>query len=753
MNRQFFYNFPIRYKLLFSYSIVFILSITLVSVSIYYFVRKTIEQNIESELQNSTKTILSTVSASTSVSIKNYLRAASETNRKMVDYFYSQVQEGFISEKEAKALSRKIMLSQSIGSSGYIYCLYSSGVVAVHPEKDMLDVDVSSYEFARRQKEQKEGYFEYEWRNPREKHPRPKAVYWTYFEPWDWIISASSYRNEFVELVNVDDFRESVLSLKFGKTGYSYVTDTKGNTIIHPKREGINIYKQKDVPNEFFSEMIRKKNGKIVYEWRNPGEKELREKLVIFNYIPEYEWIVASSSYLEEFYAPLKNIRNIFLISVLVSLFLALPITFRISSFITDPLQLLIRRFASGAAGDFSVRMKNFREYEDEIGRLIHYFNMFMEKLETYSEDLKQEIQERRQAEEALRESEEKYRSFMEAVPDPVIVYDMDGRVNYLNPAFSKVFGWPQEDCLGERTDFYVPDENWPETNEMIEKVRSVESFAGIETQRFTKSGDLIQVSISGAAYRTRDDRLSGNVFILRDVTEAKRLEKEIIEIGDKERQSVGQDLHDDLCPHLIGIESLCKALEIKLVDKKYEEAEMASAVTKFISEAIEKTRRLSRGLCPVHLVAHGLESSLRELFDNIEIMTDMTCCFHCESPIFIHDNAAATHLFQIVQESINNAVKHSNAKTITASLRRQDNKIILDIKDDGKGFSQKNETRGMGLQIMRFRAKIIGAKIEIKSQEGTGTYIQVMLGALPVSSKKCREIRARGAFHPHKLI
>lgn len=728
IKRQIISNLPIRYKLFLSYAVVFILSITLGCVNIYYFVRQTIEKNIESELQNSTTTILNTVSTATSVSIKNYLRAAAETNRKIADYFYHQWRLGNMTQEAAKARVRQIMLSQSIGSSGYIYCLYSSGVVAVHPEKDIQDSDVSDYEFARRQKQHREGYFEYEWRNPREKLPRPKAVYWTYFEPWDWIISASSYRNEFVELVKVDDFRENVLAMKFGKTGYSYVTDTEGNTIIHPKREGINIYEEKDVPNAFFSEMVEKENGKIVYEWRNPGESGLRKKLVIFNLIPEYQWIVASSSYLEEFYAPLRNLGNIILVSVLLSLTLGLLITIRLSSFITDPLQEMIRRFASGASGDFTVRMKSSGDSKDEIGRLRSYFNTFMETLESYSSELKQEISDRRQAEDALRESEEKYRSFMEAVPDPVIVYDTDGRATYLNPAFTSVFGWSQVDCLGKRTDFYVPESNWPETHEMIEIIRGGEPFSGIETRRYHKSGHTLQVSISGAAYKTRGDLVSGNVVILRDVTEAKRLEKEIIEIGDRERQGVGQDLHDDLCPHLIGIESLSKAMEIKLADTFKEEASRASMITRFISEAIEKTRRLSRGLCPVHLVAHGLESSLKEMLTNVEKVAGITCRFECEKGMLIHDNRAATHLFQIAQESVNNSVKHSGAKIITVSLHHWDGRIVLEISDDGRGFHRKQTTRGMGLRIMRFRANVIGAKIDIDSQEGRGTFVHVSL-------------------------
>ena len=130
----------------------------------------------------------------------------------------------------------------------------------------------------------------------------------TYFKPWDWIISASSYREEFTQIININSFRKSILSIQFGKTGYPYVIDSKGTLIIHPFQEGKNIFDAKDANGRaFIQEICRNKNGEIIYPWQNPGEKKPREKLVIFNYIPEFDWIVASSSYVEEIYAPLKH--------------------------------------------------------------------------------------------------------------------------------------------------------------------------------------------------------------------------------------------------------------------------------------------------------------------------------------------------------------------------------------------------------------------------------------------------------------
>jgi two-component system cell cycle sensor histidine kinase/response regulator CckA len=138
------------------------------------------------------------------------------------------------------------------------------------------------------------------------------------------------------------------------------------------------------------------------------------------------------------------------------------------------------------------------------------------------------EISIRKETEEALRESENRYLTVLEANPDSVIVYDMEGRVTYLNPTFTKVFGWSLEERLGKKMDMFVPEEDWPTTNIMIEKMLTGEDVSGIETHRLTKAGDIIPVSISGAIFNDRDGNPAGSVVNLRDISEQKRLEAQI---------------------------------------------------------------------------------------------------------------------------------------------------------------------------------------------------------------------------------
>ena len=719
-------NMGIRNKLLFSYSIIFTLSLSLGSAFIYYFVKQTITVNIESELTNTTTTLLNMVRTAADVSIKNHLRAVAEKNLEIVAAFYRQYQSGRRSENEAKELASAILLSQTIGQSGYIYCIDSSGKVVVHPQTALLGTNVLHYQFIQDQIALKKGYIAYDWKNPGEAQKRPKALYMAYFAPWDWIISVSSYRKEFRHLVNVDDFRESILSLKFGDTGYSYVVDSTGRAIVHAKIQGLNILQNDDIPHQFLQDMLQRKSGKLIYSWKNPEEPRARKKLVIFNHIPEFDWIVASSSYLEEFYRPLTTIRNLVIATVAVTLFLVLPITFEISSSITKPLGRLMQYFDRVKTNDFSYRME-IRSH-NEIGQLASHFNHFMQQLESYSADLQKEIAGRQRVEDALRESETRYRSVMAAAPDPIVLYDMQGKVTYLNPAFTRIFGWLPHECMGRTMDHFVPEENWAETRMMIRKVLSGESLSDIETRRYNKKCDLIWVRISGATFRDRRDRLAGSVIILRDITKSKHLEQQLMLAGDRERQRIGQDLHDDLCPHLIGIQGLCTALSQDLLEKETGKPPLLDTIIQYIDDAIQKARDLARGLCPVHLVAHGLETALEEITAKTQAATGIVCSFVSRHPVVLSNNTVATHLFYIALEAVTNAVKHAAPKHIEISLQLENGTIHMAISDDGAGISEDGNPTGMGLQIMQQRAKMIGAAVAVATGPETGTTIHVRI-------------------------
>jgi PAS domain S-box-containing protein len=148
------------------------------------------------------------------------------------------------------------------------------------------------------------------------------------------------------------------------------------------------------------------------------------------------------------------------------------------------------------------------------------------------------DVTERKRAEDALRESEKKYRMVLETNPDPMIVYDMEGKVIYLNPAFTSVFGWSLEEKIGKKLDDFVPDESWPETRMMIDLVIAGKSFSGIETLRLTREGKIIPVSISGSCHRNNEGNIEVSVINLRDITGLKQAEEEKAKLEEQYRQA-----------------------------------------------------------------------------------------------------------------------------------------------------------------------------------------------------------------------
>jgi PAS domain S-box-containing protein len=727
----FYRNLPIRLKLLLVYNSILVGAALLIGLVIYFQVRDTIEANIESELGNTTATIQNMVQTSANTSIKNYLRAVAEKNKEISEDFYERQLSGLMTEESAQDQVRRIMFSQIIGKTGYIYCANSKGVAIVHPNPAVDGQIFLNFQFVQEQITRKEGYLEYEWENPGENRKRSKALFMTYFEPWDWIISVSSYRDEFRDLVNVSDFRDSIMALKFGKTGYSYIIDSKGNVILHPVLQG-NVY---DVTDSRVWTTVRdicaQKRGKIIYSWKNPDEEAYREKLVIFNYIEELDWIVASTSYLEEIYAPLKTARNVVIVTIFGILLMGLPISLLISTSIIRPLRSLMHRFSQAASGNFTVRMPIHSA--DEIGNLSEYFNHFMEKLEVSSADLLAEVQERIQTEEALRESEKKYRTILECIKEGYFEVDLNGNFTFFNQSMLKILGYSEDELLRMNLREFTDKKNLKKVLKIFSQVTvsgDASNASGWELIKKDNSRCFSEISVS--LITDKESQPIGFRGVLRDVTEhknsekeSKRLEQEILNISERERQRIGRDLHDDLCPQLIGIEVLNEVLRKKLEKKGLPEADDAAKIGVFIQDSTNKTRRLSRGLYPVNLMGHGLDASLAELAGYIKDVFGVACHFRSDIPSRFQNNAtAANHIYYIAHEAVHNAVKHSKAKNIFMILSADNGRDMLTIRDDGHGIAEAVDSRGMGLRLMNYRANKIGALLDIRKNGEGGTLV-----------------------------
>ena len=149
-----------------------------------------------------------------------------------------------------------------------------------------------------------------------------------------------------------------------------------------------------------------------------------------------------------------------------------------------------------------------------------------LEKARLYA-DVRHELAERKRTEAVLRESEERYRTFLESSPDPIVVYDMQGVATYVNPAFEQTFHLSREELLGKQIDF-VPAENWPETKEAILRMQSGQKINLFETRRLTREGKILDVQLSSTLYTGSDGRPLGNIVTLRDISDHKKAEEEL---------------------------------------------------------------------------------------------------------------------------------------------------------------------------------------------------------------------------------
>ncbi|MBS0012959.1 MAG: cache domain-containing protein [Desulfobacterales bacterium] len=722
MNRffKYFRDRPIGLKLFYTYSLIVLVAVFMVGISAYYIAGKTIKQNIESKLSNATDSILNMVETTAQASIKNYLRAVAEKNLEIASFYHSRVKQGQISEQEAKDRLKQIFLGQTIGNTGYIYCLDSNGIAVMHPDPLVEDVDFSHFAFIQSQMKRKQGYLEYEWKNPGEENPRPKAMYMTYFEPWDWVISVSSYRSEFARLINISDFKDNILAQTFGKTGYSYILESNGDIVVHPHLSG-NLWDAVDADGyHLVRHQCRTKNGKLFYSWRNPGEEIFREKLVIYNYIPEYDWIVSSTGYLEEFYAPLNSVRNIVVGSVLLIFTIMLPVTFTFARSITRPLYQLEKNFSQGAAGNFTGRMES--RTKDEIGKLALYFNQFMDRLESYSTKIRAEIEERRKTEELFSKA-------FHSSPSGIFIANLNNnRFIDANQSFLKFTGCHYQDVIGKSISefsLFVQFKNFEQITNMLERegrIRDMDvEFVNSENKQRLGTVNAELINIWGQRCM---------LCSLEDLTETKRLEREIIEISESERLQLGQYLHDDLRPHLMGIEVLQKVLRQKLVAKGYTDIAPVDKLRELVREAVSKSGRISRGLCPTHIADQALELTLEELCRDIEQIYNVSCNLKHEGPSIQTGTIAATHIFYIAREAAYNAVRHGKAQNIWISISGTEEKVLLQVHDDGNGLPDKIDNQGMGIRIMHYRARRIGGVLDIRKDQDKGTC--VILGFNP---------------------
>ncbi len=341
---------------------------------------------------------------------------------------------------------------------------------------------------------------------------------------------------------------------------------------------------------------------------------------------------------------------------------------------------------------------------------------------------------ERKRAEDDLRESEAKVRAVLETTVDGIITIDEKGCIESFNPAAEMIFGYRAEEVIGRNVKVLMPSPYREEHDGYMDSYYKTgqRKIIGIgrEVVGEHKDGSTFPLDLAVSEVALRGRRIFTG--IVRDITERRRLEQEILEISEQERRRIGQDLHDGLGQMLTGIGLIARNLTRRLQGEGVSGADEMAEITELIKEADQYARGLARSLVPVELDASGLAASLQRLAFNAERLFGIRCVFDEVGTALLYDNTAATHLYRIAQEAVSNAVKHGRATQVTVTLASGEEQVRLRVQDDGIGFPEVlPEQRGMGVRIMHHRARMIGASLEIRSASEGGA---VLTCTLPLS-------------------
>jgi signal transduction histidine kinase len=202
------------------------------------------------------------------------------------------------------------------------------------------------------------------------------------------------------------------------------------------------------------------------------------------------------------------------------------------------------------------------------------------------------------------------------------------------------------------------------------------------------------------------------------------RLEREVLEISESERRRIGHDLHDSMGQRLTAASMATNALVAALKADAPSLAERGEDIGRQLRDAIAEARSLSHGLAPVALVDDGLMAALDTLAESAN-RGGVRCVFECPEPVQVADEAVAGQFYRIAQEAVNNALKHATPSEIRIGLERRGGALVLEVDDDGEGFDESAPGgAGIGLRVMRYRARLIGGALEIGSAPAGGSRI-----------------------------
>ncbi|QIF00571.1 PAS domain S-box protein [Roseimicrobium sp. ORNL1] len=318
-----------------------------------------------------------------------------------------------------------------------------------------------------------------------------------------------------------------------------------------------------------------------------------------------------------------------------------------------------------------------------------------------------------------LKESGNRLDQIADNIEDVFFLTTLDKKVVYVSPAYGRLFGRPHTELLRDSFEAWrhsileeYHDMLWHVSDPLLEGAPEVQCEFRIRRA----DGKIRWVELR--MFPVRDERggLINMAGLSRDVTERKELEQEILNISERERRRIGNDIHDDLCQRLAAIKFKSEFIANHLKNSESPLAAQASEICFLMGESTKLCRGIARGLSPVDLIGEGFMVGMNKLVKATESLYDIPCFFYCPHSVMVESPSAAVHLYRISQEFLNNAVRHGNPTSIEVRLEMNTEFVRIEVTNDGKSFQGPGPAnQGMGLKIQKYRAAAIGAMIQIQ--------------------------------------
>lgn len=334
-------------------------------------------------------------------------------------------------------------------------------------------------------------------------------------------------------------------------------------------------------------------------------------------------------------------------------------------------------------------------------------------------------------ADEARRESEARMRAVVETAAEGIVTIDEAGTILSFNRAAEDMFGRQALEVIGDNVRVLMPEPYRSEhdgyLSHYLETGQKRVIGIGREVAGLRVDGSTFPMHLAVSEIGNLEPRMFTGV--VRDLTVRKELERHLDEAAAEERHRVARDLHDDLGGTMTGISIFASILQRKLEAAGSPEAEGAAELARHVRDAHEQVRRVAHGLLPVAADPAGLVTALRKIAQRTQEMEGLRCSLDCEAPLEVRDHVAASHLYRLVAEAVENAVRHAQASWVRIVVTVEDDHAVFSVEDDGSGLPATTASvSGMGLRTMKYRAGLLDAVFTARARPEGGTVVSCVV-------------------------